>query len=354
MRSFIATIGPHKRLVAATGFITLDLVITNNDEQSLRTWAGGTCGNILTILSYLGWHAYPIARLHRDAAFARIEHDLTRWGVQLDYINMQPDTPTPMLVHNIRHHVSGVFSHSYSHKCPGCSRRLPDYRPLPIAIAERVALKLDQPAVFFMDRVSPGALFLADACRREGAIVVFEPNGVGDPRLFREALSLAHVVKYAHARLCALDFPQMQSGPLLTIETLGLQGLRYHSSLPTCPTDGWEYVQSYKASSVRDTAGAGDWCTAGIINAIGGEGIKGLLQATHLQLSKAFRMGQAMASWNCRFEGARGGMYVVDSDTFRAEVRRIVDGADTPVSAEAAANTGYGLALADLCSACAS
>ena len=30
-----------------------------------RYWAGGTCGNVLTVLSYLGWHASPIARLAR-------------------------------------------------------------------------------------------------------------------------------------------------------------------------------------------------------------------------------------------------------------------------------------------------
>lgn len=47
--------------------------------------------------------------------------------------------------------------------------------------------RLPAAEVFFFDRVSRGALQLAKASSERGAVVVFEPSGVGDPNLFREA-----------------------------------------------------------------------------------------------------------------------------------------------------------------------
>jgi hypothetical protein len=39
------------------GLIALDLVMGADRESSVRSWAGGTCGNVLSILAYLGWDA---------------------------------------------------------------------------------------------------------------------------------------------------------------------------------------------------------------------------------------------------------------------------------------------------------
>ena len=54
--------------VFGTGLIALDLVIGPDPESPVRSWAGGTCGNVLSILSFLGWDAYPIARMNGDPA----------------------------------------------------------------------------------------------------------------------------------------------------------------------------------------------------------------------------------------------------------------------------------------------
>ena len=46
-------------VVVGTGLVALDIVINSDVHRPPQLWAGGTCGNVLTILSYLGWHAYP-------------------------------------------------------------------------------------------------------------------------------------------------------------------------------------------------------------------------------------------------------------------------------------------------------
>ena len=92
---------------------------------------------------------------------------------------------------------------------------------------------------FFFDRVSRGTLNLARASAESGALVVFEPSGVGEPRLFREAWSIAHVVKYSNDPLRDIADLHLgeseRNGLLLEIETLGSDGLRYRvlpASLP--------------------------------------------------------------------------------------------------------------------------
>ena len=51
--------------VTGMGLVALDMVITEPSDREPRFFAGGTCGNVLTILSYLGWAATPVARLRR-------------------------------------------------------------------------------------------------------------------------------------------------------------------------------------------------------------------------------------------------------------------------------------------------
>ena len=76
--------------VVGTGFLPLDLVYRDDDPSKLQAYAGGTCGNVLAILAFLGWDVYPIAR-HSDSALAQIiKDDLKLWGAHLEFIGLEP------------------------------------------------------------------------------------------------------------------------------------------------------------------------------------------------------------------------------------------------------------------------
>jgi sugar/nucleoside kinase (ribokinase family) len=316
----------HKPVVVGTGLVALDVVMNTDVHQRPRLWAGGTCGNVLTILSYLGWQAYPVARLNENIPAKHLLRDLRKWGVHLKFVHARHGGSTPVIVEHIRHNAAGKALHTFSWSCPRCGAVLPRYKAVLAADARAIAAQIEHPQVCFLDRVSPGTLILARASATQGALVVFEPSSIGDPRLFREALALAHILKYSHERMEPLEAMVSTGGPLLTIKTFGEEGLRYRSKLPLYETNDWEWLNAYAVDDVRDAAGAGDWCTAGIIYRLGQQGLEGLQQVTATQLLDALCFGQALAAWNCGFEGARGGMYSVTKKVFRCDIEQIMTG----------------------------
>jgi fructokinase len=67
-----------KPVCIGSGLVALDVVISNNPSVPNQFLAGGSCGNVITILSYLGWDCYPIARLSNNVAGDILIHDLLR------------------------------------------------------------------------------------------------------------------------------------------------------------------------------------------------------------------------------------------------------------------------------------
>ena len=327
-------------LVVGTGLVALDVVLADDSRVSARQWAGGTCGNVLLALRYLGWESAPIARFREGHAANRILDDLRRWGASTDFITVADDGSTPVIVQRIGRTLSGEPYHTFSWRCPRSGNRLPGYRPILASVAHHLAAEIGTPKVFFFDRVSRGALTLARVAAARGAAIVFEPSGVGHPALFREAWEIAHVVKYSHERLQELPAEvEAIDGVRIQIETLGRDGLRYRSRLPACKTRSWQRLEALPAEDVKDTAGAGDWCTAGIVHKLLREGANGLGALNDAGLREAIRYGQALAAWNCAFEGARGGMYSVEKEDFERQVERILRGAESmiaPVTSEQA------------------
>lgn len=344
---------PTVELAVGTGLVALDVVITEGGTAPPRHWTGGTCGNVLLALRYLGWQTAPVGRLQAGDAAARVLEDLRHWGVSTEHVSLDHDGSTPIIVQRIARTIGGEPYHTFSWRCPNCGTRLPAYKPVLASTAHEIANGLGSPAVFFFDRLSRGALILARAAAERGAAVVFEPSSLGNPSLFREAWQLAHVVKYSHERLQELPADvEVLKGPRLQVETLGREGLRYRSRLPACKKRAWQRLEALPADEVKDTAGAGDWCTAGIIGKLLGSGAAGLNRVTDAYLRDAVRFGQALAAWNCGFEGARGGMYAVDKAAFERHVERLLGGGNTGAAVQAPARASTPDPLGCLCPSC--
>lgn len=294
--------------VLGAGLVALDLVVSPDAHVPIQAWAGGTCGNVLAILAWHGWDALPIARMNGDSASERVRSDLERFGVNMSLADCAPVTNTPIVVQEIRRNRSGAATHRFSWACLQCGGWLPSFKPVTRDVVERVQPFIADSSAFFFDRVSRGTLELAREAATAGAVVMFEPSGRGDDKMFNEALELAHIVKYADQRMANLTDEGPSENRVLEIQTLGAEGLRFR--MPQRKrADGWRLMKAAPAETVVDACGSGDWCSAGLLSHVASNGVDGLRGLTVKAATDALRYGQELAAWNCGFEGARGGMY---------------------------------------------
>ena len=138
---------------------------------------------------------------------------------------------------------------------------------------------------------------------------------MGDNKeLFVRALRAAQIVKYSAERLDTSATPQLDAG-FVEIQTLGRNGLRFRmrSLDPT-----WVTVPSIRLTAVKDTAGAGDWCTAGFLHLMSRQLQGGMIsELGYNYVYAALRAGQLVAALNCLHMGARGLMRHAESGQIR-------------------------------------
>src|ERR1700720_30070 len=147
--------------VAGIGLVALDVILEQETRQ-VQVAAGGTCGNVLSILGYFGWNATAISRLGDDAS-AVLANDLHRWGVNTNHLYLKPSAKTPVIVEKIKKDSSGVPFHTFSFNCPACGGRLPQFQPVVSAAVARLSKSVTKVDVLFVDRVSRSALVVAEA-----------------------------------------------------------------------------------------------------------------------------------------------------------------------------------------------
>jgi fructokinase len=295
--------------------------------------AGGSCGNVLTILSLLGWTSYPIARLRDDSAADLLLEDIERWGVKSSLISRGPSGSTPIIVERIHLGRNGHTWHHFEWTCPTCGAWLPRFRPVLATQVPAIVGKAPKPRVFYFDRVARGILELARAARSHGALIIFEPSSVKEPRLFRECLGVADILKYSSERMdYAHELLRDVAAPL-EVATFGEHGLRFRwrggRSVPR-----WRTMEATPTPGLRDAAGAGDWCTAAVAHSLGRGGRASLEEASLGDVEAALAVGQGLAALNCQHYGARGLMCSLPPKRLRALLQAVWNGQRPSATAE--------------------
>lgn len=341
----------HSKPIAwGIGLIALDLILDGGDPKP-RLSAGGTCGNVMAILSRLGWNAVPVARLASGGVSSLVMGDLQRWNVDTSRLQLRPTARVPIIVQRIRKDANGIPFHSFSFSCPNCGKRLPSFQAVRTdSIPEMTSRRERRPKIVFIDRVSRSSISLAEAASKRGAIIYFEPSAVSQKKLFDELMQLAHIVKYSQDRL--FDFGELDWRPqmLLEVRTLGRGGLRFRTTLDSSQKR-WRNLEAVQPLRVRDTAGCGDWLSGGLINSLCRDGLRGLKECTFDEVLGGLAFGQGLAAWNCGFVGARGGMYSVPEADFARLVRRLQIGKPAMCTTEddSVSATGYESLICDVC-----
>ena len=296
------------------GFVAMDIVDSEIGEFAAT---GGSCGNVMAILAWLGWHATPVARLGQDVSGEFIRSELGATGVDTRCLSREAGVRSPVVIQRFAKDKNGGRVHRFSLTCPECGAWLPRHRPITLQQANEIVDTGKSPKAYFFDRVSPGTLRLATTARDKGAVVIFEPSSIGDEKKFQTAVDLCHVLKYSQDRFVHVPDLSIAPSPKLIVETQGQAGLRYRWR------NRWTHLDAIKADPVVDAAGSGDWCTAGLIHRLGQTGAKGLRSWRKSELVTALQTGQALAAVNCCFFGARGAMLAMTHRQLNNRLRRL-------------------------------
>lgn len=296
-----------------TGLLALDVILNGSPATPPKFNAGGSCGNVLTILSFLDWNAFPIARLADNKASKELLNDLNDWNVYTDLISSKKEGSTPIIIHRILKDKDGRPKHKFEFRDPISGSWLPRYKPVLARDVEEITQKQPFANAFYFDRANRASIELAKFNKKNGAVVIFEPSSAKDLKFFKEALEVSHILKFSNDRINNYQelFPNQQT--VLEIETLGKEGLRYRFD-KALKAKNWKTIVSYKLDEtiIKDSAGAGDWCTAGIISQLSSNGADAFINMESSDIENALQYGQALGAINCCFDGARGIMYNIN------------------------------------------
>lgn len=308
-----------------TGFIALDwLFIGKNRVKATQKYAGGSCGNVLAILAYLGWDSYPVARLGNDPRTKLLIDDLKSCHVNTRFVAKEATGVTPIIVIRLSQDDNGNHKSKFEWRDPQSGGRLPQYRPMPKRYAEKVTPQLPTATVFYFDRAEPSALLLATKMREKGSVIFFEPSSCKDDTLFTACLAVSDIVKYSVERIPKPPRNPASKSPRLEIQTLGNNGLRYRLKLVTSAPGTWRKLPALPVSNHKDATGCGDWCSAGLINQLCTSGREKFLDLGEEEIIAGVRFGQALAAINCEFGGARGPMYELTQNTVMDRVKTLL------------------------------
>lgn len=310
--------------VIGIGLIALDAILNGNPLTPPIFKAGGSCGNVTTILSFLNFKSQPIARLANNKATAKLVDDIKLWGVNTDLIFRESTGSTPIIIQRLKFKSDGTLVHRFEFKNPETGKYLPSYKPLLGASVVNVTQTVPKCDYFYFDRLSRSTVDLAKYYKQKGAVVFFEPSSIKNNNFnhIRECEGIIDVIKFSGERIANYNSLFPKGLAKVEIETIGSNGLNFRINSTNKHCD-WQHLPSFKIESVIDTVGAGDWCTSGIILELS-KTDKPLNKITKKEWKSILNRGQAFGAVSCLFIGARGLMYHMKFPTLNSLVEKLL------------------------------
>ncbi len=297
--------------IIGSGLICLDIIYNRNKIEEGVYTIGGSCGNVISILSYLNCSTYPIIPHEKDdLTYQLLEKELYSLNVNDDLILEENNYRVPIIIQE-----NYKQTHKFKFKNPLKSNYLPKYKSLNNKVLEDVKNIEICPDFFYFDRCNLANLELAKYYKEKGAIIFFEPSKVSYEKVFKECLKYSDIVKYSHDRLDNIDSFIEDSVIPVEIKTLGKNGLKFRLN-----NGLWISQTAKKVKNVIDTSGCGDICSAGLICYL-----KENKCLSEENIYQGLKIGQTMSAINCSFIGAKTFINYIDEEEFIELIYSLLD-----------------------------
>ena len=314
-----------KKTCLLSGNFALDTIVTreypngfvigkaNKFIETVATeCVGNTCGNVATILPYLGVQTYPIGHFDLSEQGLQIKNDLQRYGADIRYVENSKNGGTTLLrcTHK-RDKTTGEHTTSFRATSPGShfpNRRFIRVRDEAPAFIEALDFV---PDIFFFDAAEAGLRFIAGELQRRGTLVYFEPESDADKKKFTKAIEVSDIIKFSHEKVGDLSFVEQYPNKLFIL-TMGAEGLEFN----LCG-QGWVKVASVPNDNVVDCEGAGDWTTSQFIACLCEKDMLSISKMTSDSVKECLEIACKTASRSVSYLGSKGMIDVENNITIR-------------------------------------
>ena len=289
-----------------------------SEERILTMEIGNTCGNVMTMLPYLGVKTFPVAKFDMSPQGYQMKRDMKAYGADVRFVSNTLSGATTILrcVHKLGKDGNPTMGHKGS--TAGRPWNGPSARPARKYLSSKdgevdtlVETMGFTPDVFFFDAVQAGHRILAERLREKGTLVYFEGDSnwsrIQDEkqrqsayRAFLRCVEASDVVKMSGEHIQDLSFADAYPDKLF-IQTLSVEGLRFKLG-----RGEWIKLDPIVNPDYVDYEGAGDWTSSTLIAALCSRNQLKVKDMTEDAVKEVLTMAQTMASYSVGFYGSKG------------------------------------------------
>jgi len=282
------------RTCVGCGRIVLDRILYKEDDQAWKyEGVGGSCGNVISMLSYYGWKTTPIAKLDNSREGFLIKDSLKSHGADVSLITNTDDGGTTIF--EIVHKEPKPSKNSYS---PGSMYE--KLRLLTVEDAKKIIQCISfVPDIFYFDEKSAGNKFLATHFRKYGTRVFFEPSSI-DRKADLSYIEVSDIIKFSDENIPNANFANMFRNKLF-IQTMGKEGLRFKLD-----NNEWVSLPPVVNNNCVDAEGAGDWTTATFLNEAYRKECLSINLMSEIKIRECLEKAESIASRSVSYYTPRG------------------------------------------------
>lgn len=232
------------------------------NEKVMAEEVGGTCGNVMSMLPYLGVQTFPLAILDQTEQGIKIKDTLALYGADTRFVSNTEKGGTTLLRCTHRRDADGNKVVKFRATSPGSMFAKRRQLSTKSGEVDEFLGRLDfVPDVFFFDDPAAAHVKIAQALRQKGTLVYFEPEGLKDGKVkpFLERVRCADVVKFSAEKISDESWIEQFTDKLF-IRTMGEKGVAFKLR-----GGDWTLVPPVTNDNVVDWEGAGDWTTSAFI-----------------------------------------------------------------------------------------
>lgn len=302
-----------KKCVLGTGNIGLDIIYQREYTEGfdpskkrnpfvdklIAEEVGNTCGNVMTMLPYLGVDTYPIGHFDELEQGLKITADLHRYGADTRFVRNSQQGGTTLMT--CIHKLDKDGHHTMSHRATAPNSRFPKRKHLRKDEVQSFLTQLDfTPDAYFFDVAEAGPRELAAELKKQGVLVYFEPENDKELAKFLRSVEASDIVKFSGSNITDSTFVERYPDKLF-IRTLGSRGMEFKLR-----GMGWKHINPVPNPNEVDWEGAGDWTTSVILAELCKRGKTAVAQLTENEVADILQRAATIASRSVSYMTSKG------------------------------------------------